>query len=120
MDNELTPLQSLTAARALIADPKHWTKNTYAKDVEGRSVPATDPEAFCFCSVGALYKVNDVEHMCQGLPGRSFLFKAAFEVSTKYFRDTQGPITLNDKVEHAIVMEMYDRAITLATEGEAA
>lgn len=53
---------ALIAARALIADPKHWTRKTGARDRNGAAVPPCLPEACSFCAIGALDRV------CTGQP----------------------------------------------------
>lgn len=47
-------LRVLEEARALIADPSHWTKGPLAREADGSPTMPEQPEAACFCSLGAL------------------------------------------------------------------
>lgn len=51
--------ETLIAARAILADPAHWTKNTFARDSHNKPVDPASPDAQCFCAVGTLRKVLD-------------------------------------------------------------
>lgn len=50
-------LCTLLAARTLI-DCEGWTQEDYARDSEGQCVDYTDPNAVCFCALGAVYVSN--------------------------------------------------------------
>lgn len=67
MNTEVNPLTVLEYARNLIASPQNWTRGEYARDVDGSGVCAADPNAICFCSVGAVQRatsdvVGDLSH----------------------------------------------------------
>jgi len=49
----------LRAARAVIADPAHWTQGVLARDAAGLKCQPNDPAAVCWCSVGALRRADD-------------------------------------------------------------
>lgn len=51
-----TPLDILTAARNILADPTAWTKGEFAKGKSGRAVSPFGPYATCFCAIGALQR----------------------------------------------------------------
>lgn len=59
----MTPIELLRAAQAKIA--AGWCQGDYATDNTGRWAKANDPEASCFCMIGALasclYLANDDE-----------------------------------------------------------
>jgi hypothetical protein len=40
------------------ADPKHWIKNNYAKNVDGEVCPCWDKKAICWCLSGAMINTN--------------------------------------------------------------
>ncbi len=40
--------------KELLADPKKWTKRSYARDMDGDSCLSLSHEAVCFCLYGAL------------------------------------------------------------------
>ena len=48
--------QVLIKARALIADPDHWTMNVLARNAAGYSAHWCDPSAAKWCAVGAIYR----------------------------------------------------------------
>lgn len=50
----------LVAARALIANPEHWTYGDHAQTRDGTLVYPTDPNAYCFCADGAMARVCQV------------------------------------------------------------
>ena len=50
----MTPLEVLTAARALIAEPEHWCQGTTARDVKNRKVLPTSRGAVKFCIATAI------------------------------------------------------------------
>ena len=49
----MSPLETLRAARALIATPSSWCKDYEAVDVYGVSADAIEPQAVAWCLVGA-------------------------------------------------------------------
>jgi len=121
MNEPLNPLASLLAARALITDPANWTQEAYARNVRGDSVLPLDPDAKCFCTMGAMYRANGINGTDQHVPGRGFLNKAvrALQLDKPNLVAT-GPIDLNDHTDHATALEMFDVAIVLAQNGAAA
>jgi len=120
MNEPLNPLASLIAAKELIKDPANWTQEAYARDARGNSVQVLDPTASCFCSVGALYRANEISGTDQAVPGRYFLRKAAIQLKGDHpDLDVTGPMGLNDHTDHECVMEMFDLAIRLAQHGAA-
>ena len=48
--------QVLINARALIADPTHWTRSTIARTANGRKVEWHDQAATKWCAMGAMYR----------------------------------------------------------------
>ena len=53
-----TQLETLVAARALIAQPEHWTKGAMARNASGHNVPLMCDAAVAFCSVGAVERAR--------------------------------------------------------------
>ncbi len=47
--------------RALLSDPKRWTKGEYARDLNGTSVSVLSRDADTFCLLGAIIKENYYE-----------------------------------------------------------
>ena len=69
----------LCEARALVADHKTWTKNTFARTASGKMTRSDAPNAVRFCALGALRKVGDsytfqqeAEHLLQNTTRRLF------------------------------------------------
>lgn len=48
----------LRAARALIEDPAHWTKETYARTRTGRECAIDSRSAVAFCAIGSLTRIR--------------------------------------------------------------
>jgi hypothetical protein len=103
----MTPLQGLKALRKLLADPKHWMRGRYARDIKGNTVPPLDPTAACWCIMGGIIKVtsgNEVD---------------ARDVRNKMLRALSSGgaapylIEFNDKRgrKHAEVLELIDAGI---------
>jgi hypothetical protein len=109
----------LIAAKALIATPAQWTKDSCARDGNGRSVEGAlvdegkigFPGASCFCTYGAMYEVLGRE------PGKNC-------DAWDYLEDAVGisPISFNDSPDrgHSDVLEMFNKAIALALADEVA
>lgn len=49
----------LTCAADLLEKPGAWCQGAMARDVRGESVSPTDPDAVCFCLVGAIRKCEN-------------------------------------------------------------
>ena len=114
----------LEEAKALIEDPIHWTKGTYARRVDGASTHYTQPDACTFCAEGALRHVVFTRKDRDDLPDSNY-WKAEeiLDREAMHMNSSVGcAITLNDRDDttHATVMELYDRAILHAREQEAA
>ena len=107
----MKPSELLTKAKALIADPKHWTQGWYAHNADGFDVGSCKPEAVCWCSVGAIEKVTHEEGVTDTR------FKATqylAQVSAKC--GYSGIPDFNDNSSHKMVMKAWDMAIKLAKE----
>lgn len=96
--------QILSAARALIQKPEHWTQHTFARDVSGEPVPAQSSAAFCWCTVGAIAKVT--QGFLEAKAARDFLKKFTHVKLDRF----------NDSMTHKGVLDAFDRAIQEASE----
>ncbi|MBD9544279.1 hypothetical protein IB276_33070 [Ensifer sp. ENS04] len=103
----MTPLDLLTEAQKLIRDPKHWTQGVYARNKDGNEVSSRNPDAVCFCSMGAIY-VAAGEHLYE----KPHL-EAVRLLNTVIDIDAGIP-RFNDTHTHEEVMELFDRARELA------
>ena len=45
----------------LLEDPKHWTKDAFARNKDGQEVDESSPDAVCWCVVGACRKLYTYE-----------------------------------------------------------
>lgn len=111
----------LMKARYLIADPKHWTQEAYARNDCGIAVDACSPRACQWDAVGALYAIADYS------TSLSIIAAAKYRLSVVAI-DTYGEGTeiqhVNDgKVfavrlfqrarSHRAVLRLYEDAIAL-------
>jgi hypothetical protein len=88
------------AARALIADPAHWTSRALARDGIGDPVPPQWNTAVSFCALGAVSRVtNGNEHETQEF------FRHLYRFTTLHIA------IVNDRCGHAAVLDLFDRAI---------
>jgi hypothetical protein len=102
------PSELLTQARDLIADENNWTTVFYARGEDGEPLDTGfDPRAVRFCAVGACDRTRASE---------AWLRRAAKEL----FPTMSGPASVNDRLGHAAAMQMFDRAIEIATAEESA
>ena len=107
----MKPSELLVKAKAVIADPKHWTQGWYAKDAEGKSVGPRNPDAVCWCSLGALDKVAHEENANGAcLAATEYLVVVSDECGYSSISD------FNDNLSHEAVMRKWDEAIKLAKE----
>ena len=107
----MKPSELLIKAQAVIADPRRWTQDVYAKDAEGQVTKTLSPDAACWCSLGALEKVAHEENTyITRLTAAGYLAV----VSDKY--GYSGITDLNDNLSHETVMKAWDKAIKLAKE----
>ena len=109
----MKPSELRIKAKAVIADPKHWTQGSYAKDAEGQASAPAKSDAVCWCSLGALDMVAHEEHAYDArFAAIRYLTKVSVECG---YNDIPG---LNDNSSHEAVMKAWDEAIKLAKEDE--
>ena len=107
----MKPSELLIKAKAVIADPKHWTQGSYAKDAEGRNVGPAD--AVCWCSLGALHAVAHEENTYNTrFAATRYLARVSADCGYDDISD------FNDNSSHKVVMKAWDKAIKLAKEDE--
>ena len=108
----MKPSELLTKAKALIADPKHWTQGWYARNAEGQVVGPNAPHAVCWCSIGAIDKAAYEETTYStNLAATRYLAEVSEECGYNIFE-------FNDNSSHETVMKAWDKAIKLAKEDE--
>lgn len=112
---ELTALDVLRKARALIEDEGHWCRGTSAQDKAGRLVDVLSPSAARWCALGAL----DRAARMPGTAGHRRALLALTNAVGALF-PTMGGFTginsVNDTLGHAAALELYDAAIAALEE----
>ena len=110
-------VETLRAARALIEDPKHWTKGALAKpgkrSADEETVNVNDPIAGAWCAVGAITRVDGAYESLALIA----LAKAIGSIGTFYPDTAKNDIIYyNDlgSTRHRGVMRAFDKAIALA------
>lgn len=102
-------VETLRAARELIADPKRWTKYASARPSKrsNTSVAPTNPEAGAWCASGALSKIDG--------PSELKAFRALAHAINGSMRDGEWWVIVdfNDTSgrRHRDVLAAFDRAI---------
>lgn len=99
-------LTVLREARELISDPKRWTRGAFARDVEGTRVRSAADEAVCWCAIGAY---NRAAGGTKQLEAFRLLQRASDDLFGK-----DDPAEVNDEMDHAAVLRMFDAAIASA------
>lgn len=99
-------LRVLKAARKILAAKKRWTQGTEARTPDGFTTNARDPNAVCFCAMGAMFKAAD--DLCLPTPRFYALKQASPDGSIVSFND-------RDTTTHKDVRAWFDRAIAQAT-----
>ncbi len=94
----------LKNAKILIFKKENWTQGTGAKDIKGKPVDVMSDLAFCFCSLGAIYKTCDNKTFKEETTARKVLAKAMNGVIA----------TFNDSHTHQEVLQKFDEAIEMA------
>lgn len=102
----------LIAAKALIENPENWVRGDYARPAKDSSdsIYGNDPKATCFCSLGALQRINNDEDHCT--TGHEYLHHVAMTGYDKSIVD------VNDEHDHQEVMALWDKAIEKAKQDE--
>jgi hypothetical protein len=104
--------QVLINARALIADPAHWTRGVLACNANGRKVQWHDQSATKWCAMGAIYRaaydiVRDPQEATR--IGNELAKNAC---PNRWFRG--GLPSINDRRGHAAVLKLFDKALQAA------
>jgi len=100
--------QVLIRARALIADPDHWTRNVLARNVAGHSVHWCDPSATKWCAVDAIYRSTYALVGSNTRIGK----EVAKGIAPIWFG--RSLVTMNDMRGHAAVVARFNRALAAA------
>jgi hypothetical protein len=93
----------LRAARGKIERPENWTRDAEARNYYGDRVDRYDPDAVCWCLLGALGSVSPFEVEIRW---------SAEDVLERVIDDNVPDF--NDSHTHAEVLDALDEAIVLA------
>jgi hypothetical protein len=97
----------LIAIKELIKDPVHWCQGELAQNKEGQPTLPINPDAYCWCFRGALYKVLGVTEPPNNCPLEDLLL----DTSLKLYGVGPGLVGVNDDIGHEAVMKVLDHAI---------
>jgi hypothetical protein len=103
--------QVLMNARALIADPAHWTRSLLACNVAGDPVHWCDHSATRWCAMGAIYR-GAYEIVGNRNEAARIGTKVAKSISPLWL--CQGLMIMNDARGHAAILARFDRALAAA------
>lgn len=122
MPQPLNLAKVLTDAKALIAEPDHWTKGSFArKGQDGIGIAPNDPNATCYCSFGAIMCVTSYNTPAS-------IFDEMGKIATRLLAERdpaievdpgKNPIVFfNDHptTTHEDVMLLFNQSIALLTE----
>jgi hypothetical protein len=102
----------LIDARTLVANPMTWTTHNLAIDSKGNACNVDDPDAQCFCALGAVNRSAPNNNI--GDEAWEFVRKAAQDLY-----DCRYPVDLNDgthEVDEAprrAIVNVFNRAIEI-------
>lgn len=107
----MNTVKILKDARALIADEKNWMRGEYFGTQSGGILCAGDPEADCFCSIGAIAHATKQQNIYDVEQSKAvkLLLNCIEDEQTFY-----SVAAFNDAHEHADVIALFDRAIARA------
>lgn len=104
LDDEV--LRKTKEARELIADRRRWTQHALARSKDLSHVPPLSPKAVCWCAIGAVCKVCNVDAYYDSPLGLQIV-----ALLTGHRLDI---VFANDYMGHETVLEMFDEAIGAA------
>jgi hypothetical protein len=103
-----TTIKLLEEARLLIAEPSQWTTGTSARDAKGYSTLYSNPDATCFCSVGAILRANSISNY------HRHTTDDAIQVLRSCLTASGSVATFNDTHTHEEVLQFFDDTINRA------
>lgn len=110
----MTPKELLINAKAVIQDPAHWVQEKLAVDASGLSTACRKPDACRWCAMGAMLNQSDGTGAMRKAE-RLLTAQAEALLDFKGLTHKDNAITaVNDKLTHADVMTMFDKAIESA------
>jgi hypothetical protein len=120
--------ETLSAARAIIADPSNWTQGAFARDAFDHPVKLRSTSAVCFCADGAVALAAGVQETVFGAwqecadysAASTILREAAEKMTTKrsYVNINDGDEVIPLKTPHEAILMCLDLGIDLAKSRE--
>ncbi len=114
---QLSAVEVLTRAKALIANKANWTTQKFARDENNFEIESTDKHACKFCALGALNRItrardDDIDLDKASTIAHEYLYEASNRVAS------YSITYVNDNIGHEAVMRVYDFAIAIAKNEE--
>ena len=106
--------QSLIAARALIATPEQWTKNTSARDGRGMRCSVWASDAVCFCIFGTIDRVSRPDPLSSARDGTELTHALEEWLPPNLADYSLDEFNDDPDTTHQMVLDLYDRAIAAA------
>lgn len=111
----------LRHAKGLILKEGDWCQGELAERADGVPLSVEDPDAVCFCAMGAILRAYYDLKMGRNLMGvlgakEHDAMEKASRRSPEY-EGQKGFIFVNDQGTHQDVLSMFDRAIHYAEDG---
>lgn len=104
----MTISRLLQEARMLISSPDRWCKGNYAQNLHGKPCTPGHPEAWCYCSIGAVMaRANNTPILHSAIR----CLNDAANINIVAFND-------NPDTQHGDVLMVFDKAIDLASNME--
>ena len=92
----------LIRAKAVIEDPRNWTRGAFAVNEKGEGCSAVGDTACSFCALGAMLRVNASRNAMKHLVRTSETLPGGYVT------------IINDDMGHEAVMKLFDVAIESA------
>jgi hypothetical protein len=99
----------LEKAKAIIADPKHWTQGAFARKENGTQSPTNVKEAVCWCTMGAIFKAAGIDADNYYVNVSETAYNLACK--TMEYKTQRGIPNFNDTNNHEAVMGLFNQTI---------
>lgn len=102
-------LKTLTSARALLDDPKHWTRESFARNSDGHSVPFVG-NSVCWCIAGAIRQaaLNTGANQSLAIASEQYTRRISGIKNIPVFND-------HETTTHPMILAVLDKAIEART-----
>jgi len=97
-------MQTLVKVRELLSNPEHWTKHALAKDKNMGKVYPKDPNAVCWCLVGAIEHFSEDEDEINQV-----IYFLSDKIPPQY--STIADFNDSEEIKHSNVLHILDKAL---------